>query len=154
MCGRSSDRVLAVDDRVVIGIPEDLLVRSSLLVYLLPLLGLFAGALLAQWLALAESLSFWPPWAVLRRSGGWRAGAAGRARKTRPGSLWWCAPSGRAICRRSKFVDCQGSPRFMRTLKHAMLSLAALLLVVQALVANAQLPEFTELVEQVPRRRW
>lgn len=50
-----SDRVLAVDDRVVIGIPEDLLVRSSLLVYLLPLLGLFAGALLAQWLALAES---------------------------------------------------------------------------------------------------
>ena len=37
----------------------------------------------------------------------------------------------------------------MRTLKHAMLSLAALLLAVQALVANAQLPEFTELVEQV-----
>lgn len=37
----------------------------------------------------------------------------------------------------------------MRTLKHAMLSLAALLLAVQVLVANAQLPEFTELVEQV-----
>ncbi len=45
----------AVGDRVVIGIPEDLLVRSSLLIYLLPLLGLFGAALLAEWLALGES---------------------------------------------------------------------------------------------------
>ena len=36
----------------------------------------------------------------------------------------------------------------MRTLKRAMLSLAALLAMAQALVAHAQLPEFTELVEQ------
>src|SRR5690606_26683622 len=50
-----TDLQLAVGDGVVIGIREDLLVRSSLLVYLLPLLGLFAGAMLAQWLALAES---------------------------------------------------------------------------------------------------
>ena len=45
----------AVGDHVVIGIPEDLLVRSSLLVYLLPLLGLFGAALLAERLALGES---------------------------------------------------------------------------------------------------
>ena len=50
-----TDLQLAVGDGVVIGIREDLLVQSSLRVYLLPLLGLFAGAMLAQWLALAES---------------------------------------------------------------------------------------------------
>ncbi len=50
-----TDLQLAVGDGVVIGIREDLLVSSSLQVYLLPLLGLFAGAMLAQWLALAES---------------------------------------------------------------------------------------------------
>lgn len=50
-----TDLRLAVGDGVVIGIREDLLVQSSLRVYLLPLLGLFAGAMLAQWLALAES---------------------------------------------------------------------------------------------------
>jgi len=50
-----TDLQLAVGDGVVIGIREDLLVSSSLRVYLLPLLGLFAGAMLAQWLALAES---------------------------------------------------------------------------------------------------
>lgn len=50
-----TDLQLAVGDGVVIGIREDLLVRGSLLVYLLPLLGLFAGAMLAEWLALAEA---------------------------------------------------------------------------------------------------
>lgn len=50
-----TDLQLAIGDGVVIGIREDLLVRGSLLVYLLPLLGLFAGAMLAEWLALAES---------------------------------------------------------------------------------------------------
>lgn len=50
-----TDLHLAVGDGVVIGVREDLLVRSSVQVYLLPLLGLFAGAMLAQWLALAES---------------------------------------------------------------------------------------------------
>lgn len=50
-----TDLRLAVGDGVVIGIREELLLSRSLRVYLLPLLGLFAGAMLAQWLALAES---------------------------------------------------------------------------------------------------
>ncbi|MVW76473.1 SoxR reducing system RseC family protein [Pseudomonas xionganensis] len=47
---------LQVGDAVVIGVREDLLVRGSILVYLLPLLGLFMAAGLAQWLALGEPL--------------------------------------------------------------------------------------------------
>jgi sigma-E factor negative regulatory protein RseC len=47
---------LQVGDSVVIGVREDLLVRGSLLVYLLPLLGLFITAGLAEWLALSEPL--------------------------------------------------------------------------------------------------
>lgn len=39
---------LRVDDLVVIGIPEGLLIRGALMVYLLPLLLLFAGALIGQ----------------------------------------------------------------------------------------------------------
>lgn len=50
------DLQLAVGDAVVIGIREDLLVRSALLVYLLPLLGLFAAALLASSARLSEPL--------------------------------------------------------------------------------------------------
>lgn len=45
---------LQVGDAVVIGVREDLLVRGSVLVYLLPLLGLFVAAGVAQWLALGE----------------------------------------------------------------------------------------------------
>lgn len=48
---------LAVGDSVVIGVREDALVRYSLLVYLLPLLGLFAGAMGAEYLAASEPLS-------------------------------------------------------------------------------------------------
>ncbi|RRV36739.1 transcriptional regulator [Pseudomonas sp. o96-267] len=51
-----SQTPLAVGDTVIIGVREDLLVRSSLLVYLLPLLGLFAAALLADGLGLSEPL--------------------------------------------------------------------------------------------------
>ncbi|MDR8013517.1 SoxR reducing system RseC family protein [Ectopseudomonas guguanensis] len=51
-----SQMQLAIGDTVVIGVREDLLVRSSLLVYLLPLLGLFAAALLADGLGLPEPL--------------------------------------------------------------------------------------------------
>jgi sigma-E factor negative regulatory protein RseC len=65
---------LQVGDQVVIGIGEALLVRSSLLVYLLPLLGLFAAGLLAEWLALDESFvilaalaGFALPWLLVRR---------------------------------------------------------------------------------------
>jgi sigma-E factor negative regulatory protein RseC len=52
-----TDLQLAVGDSVVIGLGEDALVRGSLLVYVLPLLGLFAGALGAEYLALGEPLS-------------------------------------------------------------------------------------------------
>lgn len=50
------DLHLKVGDGVVIGVQEDLLVRGSLLVYLLPLLGLFAAALMADQLGLSEPL--------------------------------------------------------------------------------------------------
>ncbi len=49
-----SELSLQVGDAVVIGVREDLLVRGSVLVYLLPLLGLFLAAGAAQWLALGE----------------------------------------------------------------------------------------------------
>lgn len=54
-----SDLQLNVGDTVVIGVHEDLLVRGSLLVYLLPLFGLFAGAVLAEQVGLPE------PWVIL-----------------------------------------------------------------------------------------
>ena len=50
-----SDLQLRVGDSVVVGIREDVLLRGAFLVYLLPLLMLFAAALLATQLALAES---------------------------------------------------------------------------------------------------
>lgn len=50
---------LSVGDAVIIGVREDLLVRGSLLVYLLPLLGLFFAAVLADQLGLRE------PWVIL-----------------------------------------------------------------------------------------
>jgi sigma-E factor negative regulatory protein RseC len=53
------DLQLSVGDAVVIGVREELLVRGSLLVYLLPLIGLFSAALLAEQLALSE------PWVIL-----------------------------------------------------------------------------------------
>ena len=51
-----SDLQLALDDVVVIGIREDVLLRTAVLVYLLPMLGLLAGALLASSLGLTEGL--------------------------------------------------------------------------------------------------
>ena len=51
-----SDLQLALNDVVVIGISEDLLLRTAVVVYLLPLLGLLAGALLASSLQLTEGL--------------------------------------------------------------------------------------------------
>ena len=50
------DLQLQVGDAVVIGVREELLVRGSLLVYLLPLLCLFAAAVLAQQWGLTEPL--------------------------------------------------------------------------------------------------
>lgn len=54
-----SNLQLAVGDAVIIGVREDLLVRGSLLVYLLPLLGLFAAAVLVEQVGLSE------PWVIL-----------------------------------------------------------------------------------------
>jgi sigma-E factor negative regulatory protein RseC len=54
-----SNLQLNVGDRVIIGVHEDLLVRGSLLVYLLPLLGLFAAAVSAEQVGLSE------PWVIL-----------------------------------------------------------------------------------------
>jgi sigma-E factor negative regulatory protein RseC len=54
-----SNLQLNVGDRVIIGVREDLLVRGSLLVYLLPLLGLFAAAVSAEQVGLSE------PWVIL-----------------------------------------------------------------------------------------
>lgn len=71
-----SQKQLAIGDSVIIGVREDLLVRSSLLVYLLPLLGLFAAALLADGLGLSEPLvilaglsGLFASWLIVR----WRA---------------------------------------------------------------------------------
>ncbi len=50
----SSDLHLAVGDAVVIGIRESALLRGAVLVYLFPLLALFASAVAASALALAE----------------------------------------------------------------------------------------------------
>lgn len=44
-----------VGDRVVLGLPEDAIVKGSLLMYLLPLLLMFALALLADYLLPAEA---------------------------------------------------------------------------------------------------
>ncbi|QKE63951.1 SoxR reducing system RseC family protein [Aquipseudomonas campi] len=51
-----SDLQLQVGDSVVVGVHEDLLLRGAFLVYLWPLLCLFAAAVLAQWLGLSEPL--------------------------------------------------------------------------------------------------
>lgn len=49
-----TDLRLQVGDSVIIGIPEDLLLSSSLQIYLLPLLGLLAGSLLLNEMNLGE----------------------------------------------------------------------------------------------------
>ena len=63
------DLQLNIGDAVVIGVHEDLLVRGSLLVYLVPLLGLFAAAVLAEQLALGEPLVI--VFALLGLMAGW-----------------------------------------------------------------------------------
>lgn len=69
-----TDLRLAVGDGVTIGIREEQLLRSSLQVYLLPLLGLFAAALLAERWALGEPVvilaalgGFFAVWWLVRR---------------------------------------------------------------------------------------
>lgn len=50
----------ATGDEVVVGIEEQALVKGSLMVYLLPLLALFAGALLFEWLFVSLGETFAP----------------------------------------------------------------------------------------------
>ena len=64
---------LQVGDSVIIGIREDVLLRGAVLVYLLPLLMLFAAALLAAQFALGEPLiilagigGFLASWLIIR----------------------------------------------------------------------------------------
>ncbi len=64
----------AVGDSVIVGVHEDTLLRGSLLVYLFPLLALFAAALAVQALGLAEPAvigsglaGFALSWLVIRR---------------------------------------------------------------------------------------
>ena len=52
-----TDLQLAVGDEVVIGVREELLLRSAVQVYLLPLLALLGGGFIAQSLGLSEPLS-------------------------------------------------------------------------------------------------
>ena len=93
-----SQKQLAIGDSVIIGVREDLLVRSSLLVYLLPLLGLFAAALLADGLGLSEPLvilaglsGLFASWLMVR----WRAARAPRAARPRH----WQSAAGRTAAR-------------------------------------------------------
>ncbi len=50
----ASDLLLGVGDHVTVGVPEAALLRGAATVYLVPLLALFASALLASWLSLGE----------------------------------------------------------------------------------------------------
>ncbi|QJD60551.1 transcriptional regulator [Pseudomonas sp. gcc21] len=49
-----ADREYQVGDEIVIGIPEDAVVRGSLWVYVVPLIGLFASGSLAGMLGMSE----------------------------------------------------------------------------------------------------
>lgn len=53
----STDLCLTVGDWVVIGVPERTLVRSAVLLYLLPLLGLLAGAGMASYAQWPEPIT-------------------------------------------------------------------------------------------------
>ncbi|MCU1715926.1 SoxR reducing system RseC family protein [Pseudomonas sp. 5P_3.1_Bac2] len=81
----SADLPLAVGDAVVLGVREDLLLSAAVQVYLLPLLGLFAGALVAEQLAWAE------PWLVLSAVGGFIAACAAVRWRSRRAALDPCA---------------------------------------------------------------
>lgn len=68
------DLRLAVGDAVVLGLREDLLLKSALMFYLFPLLGLIAAAALAQrcglgepWLIVAGLAGFLAAWLLVRR---------------------------------------------------------------------------------------
>ena len=53
-----------VGDQVVLGLSERVMLRGSLRLYLLPLLGLFGGALLGDYFAVRFSAAVAEPWAI------------------------------------------------------------------------------------------
>ncbi|WP_373185482.1 SoxR reducing system RseC family protein [Halopseudomonas sp.] len=63
-----SDQPLAVGDEVIIGLPEDAVLKASALMYVLPLLMLFMFALIGDLVGLAE------PWLILVAAVGLAAG--------------------------------------------------------------------------------
>lgn len=56
---------LSPGDLVVVGIDESALLKSSLMLYIFPLLSLFCGAALAQWVAQALGSPAGETWAVV-----------------------------------------------------------------------------------------
>ncbi|MEW7977398.1 MAG: SoxR reducing system RseC family protein [Candidatus Sedimenticola endophacoides] len=52
-------------DRVVVGLDESALPRASFLLYILPLIALFGGGLLSEWLAARLALTVTEPLAIL-----------------------------------------------------------------------------------------
>lgn len=65
----STDLLLREGDQVTLGMPEDLLVRSAFLVYMLPLLAMFISALAVHALNASE------PWIIFAAVLGFIAGA-------------------------------------------------------------------------------
>ena len=65
----STDLLLREGDQVTLGMPEDLLVRSAFLVYMLPLLAMFISALAVNALNASE------PWIIFAAVLGFIAGA-------------------------------------------------------------------------------
>ena len=87
-----TDLRLAVGDGVTIGIREEQLLRSSLQVYLLPLLGLFAAALLAERWALGEPVVILAALGGFSPCGGWCVGIIAGGATIRSCSRWCCGP--------------------------------------------------------------
>lgn len=55
--GNRDPASFAVNDRVLLGIPEKVIVKSSLMLYCLPLVLLLAGALVGEWTGAGEAAS-------------------------------------------------------------------------------------------------
>ena len=55
----------SVGERVILGLPERVMITGSMSLYLLPLLGLFVGALLGEYFAGRLSAESTEPWAAL-----------------------------------------------------------------------------------------
>ena len=52
-----NELILDIGDLVVVGVPEDILMKSSVLAYLMPLLGMLGGALIADQLQAGDLLT-------------------------------------------------------------------------------------------------